>query len=258
MLQLIKYDLKRGIPKMILLGIVGALTAGVGNVLHRQIDWSSGGDSFLLLSVIQLLLFATVALAFTLLIAGDYYRQIHSAEGYLTFTLPISSGKYILGKAIGVAIQGAILFSIVVGGFALSMFFLDGVETVQRWVFDVSLESTLQDWDRLLSYYGIGFLFAVSTLFLGYLSVNLSKLRIGGKRISFLWFFLFLALGFVYLYLPFEVLQDVQLFPTGHALASIHTFFGSGWFTYFLYFVLLTVLSYLATVKTLKKVDIGA
>lgn len=117
--KLLKYDFKAtkrfGVPitiGILVAGIVGGIDAIVMSALMQ-----SGTDNFFTVCgiIISYLLFFAIysllgvgVLAVTIIILVDFYKNLGTDEGYLTFTLPVKSRDIIWSKVINCAIWSII------------------------------------------------------------------------------------------------------------------------------------------------------
>lgn len=85
------------------IGIVLICTfGGVSVMLENTPDYNEGALSLTLFSLLTLLFVATIAVFILtkVFLAIRYYRNLYTAEGYLTFTLPASATQIITAKVI--------------------------------------------------------------------------------------------------------------------------------------------------------------
>ena len=76
--------------------------AGLAAVIHNSPDYNSGALSFSVFSIVGFLLIASFAvfILVKIYLVIRYYKNLYTAEGYLTFTLPASTTQIISAKVI--------------------------------------------------------------------------------------------------------------------------------------------------------------
>lgn len=76
--------------------------AGLAAMIHNAPDYNSGALSFSVFSIVGFLLIAALAvfILVKIYLIVRYYKNLYTAEGYLTFTLPASTTQIISAKVI--------------------------------------------------------------------------------------------------------------------------------------------------------------
>lgn len=122
--KIVKYELKAN-AKMyaIMIGIVAVIIIGafIGasplNATHYIINQT--GASIFALVIFTTLVFALIPVLHFILIGMRYAKSMYGREGYLSFTLPVSSTELVLGKFTASVIWG-IAISVICGLLAFS------------------------------------------------------------------------------------------------------------------------------------------
>lgn len=101
--KLIKYDLKAISPVLLLIhGVLFALTIVVRMALAPHMYFMTDAESVMsiLLSILLTLSLVGASYATYIFISVRFYKNVYSDEGYLTNTLPVTSGQLLLSKTI--------------------------------------------------------------------------------------------------------------------------------------------------------------
>jgi len=114
--KLIKYDVKSMNRFLIIIHaflILASLIIRItltGHILAPGMDLDdvSSGMSLMLASALYILIFTGVYFATCLIIVIHFYKNLFSDQGYLTRTLPVTSGQHLLSKTISGSIWGCI------------------------------------------------------------------------------------------------------------------------------------------------------
>lgn len=114
--KLIKYDLKAVnrylivIHAFLILASVFMRIFLTGRLFAEGIDFDNQKTAvyFILFFTAFVLLIGAIAFATQLIIAMRFYKNLFSAEGYLTHTLPVTTGEHLLSKTISGCIWGII------------------------------------------------------------------------------------------------------------------------------------------------------
>ena len=94
--KLIKNEIKMSAHTMMNIYIAAAVTIGIMLIAYAiDISWLSA------IATVALFLIALIALIITFIgVIANFYKTLYSQQGYLSFTLPVTSGQLLAAKAI--------------------------------------------------------------------------------------------------------------------------------------------------------------
>ena len=236
--KIVKYELKVNAKMygMILgIGLLVAIGAFIGasplNATHYFINQS--GVSLIALVAFTTMIFVLVPVLHFILIGMRYAKSMYGREGYLSFTLPVSSTELVLGKFTasviwGIAVSvlcGLLAFSNIYSMMVSSFMEFDGASAGEIWgMFWADIERLFSDtalWKVGISF-GISILLRI-VLFTNYLflAVTLANLPCFHKGNT--------ILTFVFLYfIPYieeriiSMILGALLLGGGHAFGFLH------------------------------------
>lgn len=263
MLMLLKYDLKNRISKAFPVLLIGILAIVGGEFLQHQSVRAQNEGVDLGVLIIQVLLLAIMLGVFVVQIIADYRSQLNGPEGLLTFTLPVSTRKFVFSKLLSVYITSILLVVALTLVYIATMYFsttLDAFYAVFRNSI-VTLQEMITSPDVVITYAFGGSFFGAATVLIGYFCVALSRRRIRGRRMGALWMILFVILIQIFIFRPvgYQFLRWLsQTIPSG-VLPAATKFnpVGDYWSLLVPYYGILSLAFFFATSYTLKRVDIG-
>lgn len=120
--KLIKYDLKSMNRYLILIHAFLLLASAAmrafltGPVLSAGTDWRSTEAmlSFTLFIILYFIIVSAASFATSIVIVVRFYKNLFSGQGYLTRTLPVTSGQHLLAKTISGSIWVIVNFLVTV------------------------------------------------------------------------------------------------------------------------------------------------
>ncbi len=118
----------------ILLPVILAL--GLMARIFRVLDNGSGLTFIMVFSSVSMLIIGAIGLAlFTMLLSiVRFYKNLYSAEGYLTFTLPINCHQHLLVKLLASVTSTVVVYVLIIA--AMLIAFLDDPAGLFRWFGD--------------------------------------------------------------------------------------------------------------------------
>ena len=140
--KLLKYEFKaqsRTLVPMICSIIVGGFLAALMLTINFRMPFDDGPlaeimrSSTILLAVILIIAIFASTLVITFLLVQRYYKNFFTDEGYLTFTLPVTTGQHIIAKLIAASV-----WSVAAGiAFTVAILFLVTFGTTSEGIFNV-------------------------------------------------------------------------------------------------------------------------
>ena len=129
--KLMKHELRALFRGLLVLDIVCVLLAAIGRLL---IAVDREGVFGIVFSVCAVWLSMFMVVAAYLASVAQFSRSLYTGEGYLTFSIPVSTTKLIVSKMLSAIV--AMLFGLAVA-FASSAIVLSGVPETARWLFSI-------------------------------------------------------------------------------------------------------------------------
>lgn len=164
--KLLKYEFKaqaRTLVPMIFSILVGGFLAALMLTINFRMPFDEGPlaeimqSSTILLAVILIIAIFASTLVITFLLIQRYYKNFFTDEGYLTFTLPVTTGQHIIAKLIAASVwsvAAAIAFTIAILFLLTFGTTSEGVLNVEFWHEFTSVISML--WKESVSAIGVG------------------------------------------------------------------------------------------------------
>ena len=128
--KLFKHDFSSTAKPLLLFSVIVLAVSGAGAGLKYVLDLPvlNGDNLYSIRFVITMLIIACYFALFAyfilmlILIVIRYYRNLFTEEGYLTFTLPTTTGKILLSKFLSAYLTMFIALIVAAGGLAILTF----------------------------------------------------------------------------------------------------------------------------------------
>lgn len=153
--KLLKYDFRSTWGLIGGMSIIALAAGALGSVLVRALEKADG----FMLALLVIAMVATViymvgyALAAMFILLSRFYRSRFTDEGYMTFTLPVTTHQILLSSFVNCALGMLVSILVTIIAFAIMLFFgtvdLDG----QRWEF---VKFCFDHLPRLVNELGVG------------------------------------------------------------------------------------------------------
>lgn len=127
--KLLKYDFRSSWGLLGLLSLIALGAGAAGSGLIRYIDNGTNGDIWEILSFIAFMLVVFYLIAYSIaalfILLGRFYKSRFTDEGYLTFTLPVSTHQILLSSFLNCFL--GVLLAVVVTAVSFGIFFFFGI-----------------------------------------------------------------------------------------------------------------------------------
>lgn len=109
--KLIKNEIKMSAHMMMNIYVAAAVTIGIMLIAYAiDISWLSA------MATIALFLIAMIALIITFVgVIANFYKTLYGQQGYLSFTLPVTSGQLLAAKAIVAFLWMIVSYAVSIG-----------------------------------------------------------------------------------------------------------------------------------------------